>query len=73
MRQKMQQFCRQVIATVCAASMVLGGVLSDIGAVAVRAAGEHTLWLVGDSTVCAFDDQTLSAIRLWHSGRKLSG
>ncbi len=58
MRQKMQQFCRQVIATVCAASMVLGGVLSDIGAVAVRAAGEHTLWLVGDSTVCAFDDQT---------------
>ncbi len=56
MKHGMQKFCRRVIATVCAASMVLGGILSDVGTVVTQAAAEHTLWLVGDSSVCSFND-----------------
>ena len=56
MYHKMKQFCKRVIATMCAASMVLGGVLSDMGTMVTQAAAEHTLWLVGDSTVCSFND-----------------
>lgn len=56
MKQKTQKLCKRVIAMVCAVSMVLGGVLSDMGTVVTQAAAEHTLWLVGDSTVCEFND-----------------
>lgn len=56
MKHGMQKFCRRVVATVCAASMVLSGLLSDVGTIVTQAAAEHTLWLVGDSTVCEFND-----------------
>lgn len=56
MRHKMKTFCKRILATACAASMVLGSLLSDLGTISVSAAEEHTLWLVGDSTVCAFND-----------------
>lgn len=53
---KINRLFKRVIATACAASMVLTGLISDLGTVKVEAAAEHTLWLVGDSTVCAFND-----------------
>ena len=56
MKQGTQKLYRRLIAIVCAAAMVLSGILSDVGTMAVWAAAEHTLWLVGDSTVCEFND-----------------
>ena len=47
---------KRVLATACAAAMVLGSVFSDLGTLTVQAEEEHTLWIVGDSTVSAFDD-----------------
>ncbi|MBR1771626.1 MAG: hypothetical protein IJ747_06315, partial [Lachnospiraceae bacterium] len=56
MQHKMKQFCKRVIAAACAISMVFTGLLADVGTLKSQAAGEHTMWLVGDSTVCAFND-----------------
>lgn len=56
MNGKMKTFCKKLIATVSALSMVLGGLLTDIGTLATQAAAEHTAWIVGDSTVSAFTD-----------------
>ena len=53
---KINRLFKRVIATACAASMVLTGLISDLGTVKVEAAAEHTLWVVGDSTVSAFND-----------------
>ncbi len=56
MKRNMKKFFHRVIATACASFMVLGSILSDVGTLKVEAAGEHTVWVVGDSTVSAFSD-----------------
>ena len=38
MKHKMKTLFKRVIATACAVSMVLGGMLSDLGTVTVKAA-----------------------------------
>jgi len=53
---KINRLFKRVIATACAASMVLTGLISDLGVMKAEAAAEHTLWVVGDSTVSAFND-----------------
>ena len=57
MKTKMKQFCKRVIAVLCAALMVLGAAVSDVGTITARAeTAGPTLWIVGDSTVCSFND-----------------
>ena len=46
----------RILSLVCAFALVLGCVMPGIGGLKAQAAGEHTLWLVGDSTVSAFSD-----------------
>ncbi len=52
----MRKISRQVLAMLCVAALLLGGILPGTGVMTASAAGEHTLWLVGDSTVCSFSD-----------------
>ncbi|MBQ8822262.1 MAG: hypothetical protein IJZ82_06430 [Lachnospiraceae bacterium] len=56
MKRKTRQLFKRVIAMVCAVLTVFTGMFSDVSTVNVQAAGEHTLWVVGDSTVSAFSD-----------------
>ncbi len=53
---KINRLFKRVIATVCATSMVFTGMFTDGGTMEAQAAAEHTLWVVGDSTVSAFND-----------------
>ncbi len=56
MKGKRRNLFRRVLAMACAVFTVLSSVLSDVGTLNVQASGEHTLWVVGDSTVSAFKD-----------------
>ncbi len=54
---------KRVVAWVCMMAMVLGMMVTNAGAVyaaeaetSTEAAGEHTMWIIGDSTVCEFND-----------------
>lgn len=48
----MKQLWRRTLAVVCVAALMAGMLLTGMGALA--AAGEHTLWIVGDSTGCDY-------------------
>ncbi|MBQ7973157.1 MAG: hypothetical protein IJ291_06860 [Lachnospiraceae bacterium] len=56
MKRNMKKLFKRVIAGSCAALMVLGGIIPNLGTLHVQAAEENTLWIVGDSTVSAFTD-----------------
>ena len=55
MHHRMKQVTKRVLSAVCALAMALTGLLADVGTVVkVHAAAEHTVWIVGDSTVCTY-------------------
>ncbi len=54
---------KRVVAWLCMMAMVLGMMVTNADAVyaaeavtSTEAAGEHTMWIIGDSTVCEFND-----------------
>lgn len=58
MKGKMKNLFKQAVSIVCATAMVVTGMVSDLGSVKVEAAAEHTVWVVGDSTVCGYNEPT---------------
>ncbi len=50
----MKKTTQRLLSALCAAALLLGLVL--LGVPALAAEGGHTLWIVGDSTVCDFGD-----------------
>ena len=56
MTLKTKNTCKRIFAGVCVTVMSLIGILPGFGTLTINAAPEHTLWVVGDSTVSAFND-----------------
>lgn len=56
MTLKTKNMCKRIFAGVCVTVMSLIGILPGFGTLTINAAPEHTLWVVGDSTVSAFND-----------------
>ncbi len=56
MKRKTRLLFKRALAMVCAVLTVFTGMFSDVSTINVQAAGEHTLWVVGDSTVSSFSD-----------------
>lgn len=54
----MKQVWKRVISAACVAALLAGMLLT--GTVAMAATPEHTLWLVGDSTVCDYTGKDLT-------------